>query len=209
MFDVTHDSLPDHRGCLSHAPVIFARWPVDGFTLHPYSGIAPTAGTVGQASQNWFLSLEDAEEKAKNWRRHYNGQGSQQPAGKPVPEGVRRTGKNGGLTRKTRSIPGTKRRVKSEPQAPIPQPSRLGRNRMSEKIESCSDSADQWVSNVISEARDSNPLVAEEVFTRIETLLEGQMSERNLTRANLKLVATQLLGVKVYGQSELEEKHED
>ena len=80
---------------------------------------------------------------------------------------------------------------------------------MSEKIESCSDSADQWVSNVISEARDSNPLVAEEVFTRIETLLEGQMSERNLTRANLKLVATQLLGVKVYGQSELEEKHED
>ena len=80
---------------------------------------------------------------------------------------------------------------------------------MSGKAESSSDSADQWVSNVISEARDSNPLVAGEIFTRIEALLKGQMSDRNLTRASLKLVATQLLGVKVSGQPELEDKHED
>ena len=64
---------------------------------------------------------------------------------------------------------------------------------MPEKPEYTSDSADQWVSNLIDKARDSNPLVNEDVLKSIEQLLKGQISERNLTQTNLKSVATQLL----------------
>ena len=58
-------------------------------------------------NENWFLSLADAEEKVAIWRKHYNGERPHSGPGEPVPPGVRRTGKNSGLTRKTRTMPGT------------------------------------------------------------------------------------------------------
>ena len=64
---------------------------------------------------------------------------------------------------------------------------------MPEEPEFTSANVDQWVSNLIDKARDSHPLVNEDVLKRIEQLLKGQISERNLTQTNLKSVATQLL----------------
>jgi hypothetical protein len=54
-------------------------------------------------------------------------------------------------------------------------------------------------------ARKNNPLVPDEVFARLETLLEGQVSERDLTRTNLKTIATQLIGDMASKVSEPEE----
>ena len=65
---------------------------------------------------------------------------------------------------------------------------------MTEEPKFTSESGDQWVSLVINEARNSNPLVAEGVLARIELLLKGEISERDLTPTNLKKVATQLIG---------------
>ena len=45
-------------------------------------------------NENWFLSLEAAEEKVESWRSHYNWGKAPQRSGKPAPEGVRRTGGN-------------------------------------------------------------------------------------------------------------------
>ena len=45
-------------------------------------------------NENWFVPLADAEEKVESWRRHYNGERLHSALGKPVPQGVRRTGRN-------------------------------------------------------------------------------------------------------------------
>ena len=76
---------------------------------------------------------------------------------------------------------------------------------MVKEPESKSDSGDQWVPSLLKAAQKDNPLVADEVFARLEILLEGQLSERDLTPTNLKVVATQLLGNTVPKPSELEE----
>lgn len=55
-------------------------------------------------------------------------------------------------------------------------------------------SGDQWASSLLEAARKDNPLVTEAVFARLAVLLGGQLSERDLTPANLKAVATQLIG---------------
>ena len=65
---------------------------------------------------------------------------------------------------------------------------------MSEEPESTIDNSDQWVSDLITEAREYNPTVSDGVFTRLGTLLKGRISEKNLTPTELKTVATQLIG---------------
>ena len=64
---------------------------------------------------------------------------------------------------------------------------------MAEEQKSTSDNADQWVSHLIDNARNSNPLVREDLLNRMDQLLKGQISDRLLTQTNLKSVATQLL----------------
>ena len=76
---------------------------------------------------------------------------------------------------------------------------------MAKEPESKSDSGDQWISSLLKAAREDNPLVAEEVFARLEILLEGQLSEQDLTPTNLKAVATQLIGDTVPKPPEPEE----
>ena len=65
---------------------------------------------------------------------------------------------------------------------------------MAEEQESTKDNADPWVSSLLEAARKDNPLVPESVFARLEILFGGQLTERELTPANLKAVATQLIG---------------
>ena len=76
---------------------------------------------------------------------------------------------------------------------------------MTKEPESTGDSGDQWVSPLLKAARKDNSLVAEAVFARLEILLEGQLSERDLTPTNLKAVATQLIGDTVPKPPEPEE----
>ena len=52
---------------------------------------------------------------------------------------------------------------------------------MTEEPEYTSESGDRWVSLLIDEARDNNPLVADAVLARMGLLLIGQISERDLT----------------------------
>ena len=65
---------------------------------------------------------------------------------------------------------------------------------MNEEPEYISESGDQWVSFVIDFARHSKPLVADGVLAKMELLLNGRMSQRDLTPAELKTVATELIG---------------
>ena len=37
-------------------------------------------------NENWFLSLEDAEEKVESWRRHYNGERPHNALGNLTPQ---------------------------------------------------------------------------------------------------------------------------
>ena len=76
---------------------------------------------------------------------------------------------------------------------------------MTKEPESTGDSGDQWVSSLLKAARKDNSLVAEAVFARLEILLEGHLSERDLTPTNLKAVATQLIGDTVPKPPEPEE----
>ena len=55
------------------------------------------------------------------------------------------------------------------------------------------DRRDQWVSSLLQSARKDNPLFAEAVFLRLDTLLKGQLSERDLTPTQLRTAATQLI----------------
>ena len=65
---------------------------------------------------------------------------------------------------------------------------------MAQEPESTSNGGDQWISSLLKAAKKDNPMVADGVFARLEILLEGQLSERDLTPTNLKAVATQLIG---------------
>ena len=76
---------------------------------------------------------------------------------------------------------------------------------MAKEQKSTSDSGDQWVSSLLKASRENNPLVADKVFARLEVLLQGQLSERDLTPANLKAVANQLIGDTVPKPPESEE----
>ncbi len=64
---------------------------------------------------------------------------------------------------------------------------------MDKELDSSMDSGDHWVSSILKAARKDNPLVADGVFARLENLLGGQLSERDLNPTNIKDVATQLI----------------
>ncbi len=64
---------------------------------------------------------------------------------------------------------------------------------MAKEPGSTKNSGDQWVSSLLKGVRENNPLVPDGVFERLELLLKGQMSERDLTPTNLKVVAEQLI----------------
>ena len=53
---------------------------------------------------------------------------------------------------------------------------------------------DHWTTTRITEARKRHPLVTETVSARIEQLLKGQLSERQIPPTELKSVATGLIG---------------
>ena len=57
-------------------------------------------------NENWFLSLEDAEEKVESWRKHYNGERPHSALGNLCP-GSSPYWRNLLLTRKTSTMAGT------------------------------------------------------------------------------------------------------
>jgi hypothetical protein len=54
-------------------------------------------------------------------------------------------------------------------------------------------SNDPWITTRITEARKHHPLVTDAASDRIEELLNGQLSERQLPQAELKTVAAALI----------------
>ena len=64
---------------------------------------------------------------------------------------------------------------------------------MAEKQQSSNKSSDQWVSDILNEARNSNPSISDGVWAAMEFHLKGQMSERDLTPASLKALAVLLI----------------
>ena len=52
---------------------------------------------------------------------------------------------------------------------------------------------DQWVTTLITEVNKLHPLVTEAVLARVDKLLKGQLSERQLTPTDRKSVAGALI----------------
>ena len=77
---------------------------------------------------------------------------------------------------------------------------------MSEEPKSGSKNDNQWVSALIDEAKNNNPLVADCVFIKMESLLRGPISEGGLTPTRLKAMANQLIEDVVPNPSQPEEK---
>ncbi len=54
-------------------------------------------------------------------------------------------------------------------------------------------SGDEWVSRIVSDQRTMNPLMSDDLFLQLESLLSGQMAELGLTPSILKGIANDLL----------------
>ena len=80
---------------------------------------------------------------------------------------------------------------------------------MSKDQETTGGQGDQWVFDVINNVRDNHPETVSDVFTVVEQLLQGELSDRELTQANLKQVATSLIDRFVVKTTEPEENNED
>ena len=80
---------------------------------------------------------------------------------------------------------------------------------MSEDQEITGGIEDQWVLDVISNVRESHPSTVSNVFTVLEQLLLSKVSDRELTPANLKEIATTLIDSFVLKTTEPEIKNED
>ena len=52
---------------------------------------------------------------------------------------------------------------------------------------------DQWIATRVAEARKHHPLVTDDVCARIQEWLNGQLSERQLSQAELKSAAAALI----------------
>ena len=52
---------------------------------------------------------------------------------------------------------------------------------------------DQWMTTGVAKAREKHPLVTEAVSARIAALLNGELNERSLPAARLKVLATALI----------------
>ena len=76
---------------------------------------------------------------------------------------------------------------------------------MPEESDSTSNNGNQWVSSLLETSLKINPLVTQGVIDRLEILLNGQISERDLTPTNLKAIAEQLIADMVPNMQELEE----
>ena len=80
---------------------------------------------------------------------------------------------------------------------------------MSEDQEITGGLGDQWVLDVISKVQESHPSTVSNVFTVLEHLLQSELSDRELTTANLKEVATTLVDSFVLKTTEPEVNNED
>ena len=80
---------------------------------------------------------------------------------------------------------------------------------MSENQEITGGLGDQWVLDVISKVRESHPSTVYNVLTVLEQLLQSELSDRELTPANLKEVATTLVDSFVLKTTEPEANNED
>ena len=80
---------------------------------------------------------------------------------------------------------------------------------MSEDQEITDDLGEQWVLDVISNVRNGHPPTDSNVLTTLEELLQNKLSDRELTPANLKEVATALIEEFVLKTTEPEPKNED
>ena len=68
---------------------------------------------------------------------------------------------------------------------------------------------DQWVLDVVSNVRNAHPGTDSDVLTTFEDLLQVKLSDRALTPANLKEVATAVIEEFVLKTTESETKNED
>ena len=64
---------------------------------------------------------------------------------------------------------------------------------MAEKQEAGSKTGDQWVTDLLSEARSSNPSIPEHVWARMDLQLKGQLGKRELNASRLRALSTQLM----------------
>lgn len=80
---------------------------------------------------------------------------------------------------------------------------------MSENQEITGGLGDQWVLDVISKVREGHPSTVSNVLTALEQLLQSELSDRELTPANLKEVATTLVDSFVLKMTEPEANNED
>ena len=80
---------------------------------------------------------------------------------------------------------------------------------MSEDQEITGDLVEQWVLDVISNVRNGHPSTDSNVLTTLEELLQSKLSDRELTPANLKEVATTLVDSFVLKTTEPEVNDED
>jgi hypothetical protein len=64
----------------------------------------------------------------------------------------------------------------------------------------------RWITNRITKALECHPLVTEAVSTRIDQLLTGQLSERQLSATELTSVARELIVCMVPGSPKAEAK---
>ena len=80
---------------------------------------------------------------------------------------------------------------------------------MSKEQEIAASPGDQWVLDVISKVRESHPLTDSNLFTLLGQLLQSDLSDRELTPANLKEVANTLVNRFVLTTAESEANNED
>ena len=80
---------------------------------------------------------------------------------------------------------------------------------MSEEKETTGSRPDQWISDVTKNVRDSYPETSSNAVTVMEQLLQSKLSDRELTPANLKEVATTLIDRFVLRTTPPEENNED
>ena len=76
---------------------------------------------------------------------------------------------------------------------------------MTSETQCTKDNPEDWISVVIKRAQNDNPVVPDGIFASLEKLLRGQVSDRKLTPANLKNVASQLLKEMAIEHTEPEE----
>ena len=65
---------------------------------------------------------------------------------------------------------------------------------MAEEHKANGGGSDQWVTDVLSKARTNSPSIPDAVWSRMGSLMKGEISERDLTAARVKALAAVLVG---------------